>query len=487
MIRSLLLAALAASLVSTPAAQAHPDHWPQGTAPWDTATAWPDRIIMTPADNPATSITLVWRTDATVSESVAEIAPATAASQPDLAAEVGNARIERVDLDQIAGGYGRPVTRNFGRGPVHYHTVTFSGLDPDTPYIYRVRGARGHWSEWFQVKTAPEDGPISFLYYGDAQRGVHSHWSRIIRQGLLTAPEAHFILHAGDLVNQGDRDTEWAEWHAAGGFFHSMRNVIPAAGNHEYTSTGPEGYRAGQGAVTDLWRPQFNLPLEDGLPEHLLETVYDVRYTEDLHIFVMDSSSPDWDEQLDWLNETAAASDARWKIITMHHSPFRPGGANNPDLVARRDAFVRVARRHDIAMVLAGHNHSYTRASFGDGMTARTTLGEARDVEMVIAVSVSGGMSGRATGVQYMERNLALADRLTVDRWGNNTPTFQVISIDGDQLDYTAYTALGDAYDGFSLRREEDGRLSLIDGEAAFGDFRQMETTEPYGGNNRLR
>lgn len=487
MFRSVLFAALGALCFAGASAHAHPDHWPQGAAPWDTATAWPDRIIMTPAANPATSITIVWRTDATVSESVAQIARATAASQPDLAARARNARIEHVDLDQVAGGYGRPVTRNFGRGPVHYHTVSFTGLDPDTPYIYRVRGARGHWSEWFQVETAPETGPVSFLYYGDAQRGVHSHWSRIIRQGLLTAPEADFILHAGDLVNQGDRDTEWAEWHAAGGFIHAMRNVIPAAGNHEYTSTGPNGYRAGEGLVTALWRPQFNLPIEDGIPENLIETVYDVRYTQDLHIFVMDSSSPDWDEQLDWLDQTAAASDARWKIVTMHHSPFRPGGANNPDLVARRDAFVRVARRRDIALVLAGHNHSYTRASFGDGMTARTTLGEARNVEMVIAVSVSGGMSGRATGAQYMERNAALADQLTVDRWGNNTPTFQVIAIDGAALTYTAYTALGEAYDSFSLNREEDGQLHLVDGEAAFGDVRHMDVTEPYGNNDRLR
>ncbi|MFS2316723.1 metallophosphoesterase [Maricaulis sp. D1M11] len=466
---------------------AHPDHWPQGTAPWDTASDWPDRIIMTPADDPATTLTLVWRTSATVSESVAELAPATAAAQPDLASHARNARIERVDLDQVAGGYGRPVTRNFGRGPVHYHTVTFRNLQPDTPYLYRVRGARGHWSEWFQVKTAPQSGPVTFLYYGDAQRGVHSHWSRIIRQGLLTAPEAEFVLHAGDLVNQGDRDTEWAEWHAAGGFFHAMRNVIPVAGNHEYTSTGPGGYRNGEGAVTALWRPQFTLPEEEGLPDALVETVYDVRYTQDLHIFVLDSSSPDWDAQLDWFDETARASDARWKIVSMHHSPFRPGGANNPTLVERRDSFVRLARRHDVAMVLAGHNHSYTRASFGTGMTARTLLGEARDVEMVIAVSVSGGMTGRGTGPAYMESNHALADELTVDRWGNNTPTFQSIRIDGDQLVYTAYTALGQAYDAFTLTRDADGNLRLVDGEAAFGDIRQLETTEPYAGNDHLR
>ena len=175
---------------------------------------------------------------------------------------------------------------------------------------------------------------------------------------------------------------------------------------------------------------------------------------------------------------------------TLLYARLRPDlvGKEWDDLLAVGQAsFVSLARRHDVAMVLAGHNHSYTRASFGTGMTARTLLGEARDVEMVIAVSVSGGMTGRGTGPAYMESNQALADELTVDRWGNNTPTFQSIRIDGDQLVYTAYTALGQAYDAFTLTRDADGNLRLVDGEAAFGDIRQLETTEPYAGNDHLR
>jgi len=479
-----LLAAL--SLIAAPAL-AHPEHWPQGTAPWDTATDWPDRIIATPGDDPVRGFAIAWRTDATVSESVAQIVRATNATRFDIGAETRNADIERVDLDQVAGGYGRPETRNAGRGPMHYHTVSFNDLEPDTLYAYRVRGARGHWSEWFQIRTAPVSGPVSFLYYGDAQRGVHSHWSRIIRQGVLTAPQARFILHAGDLVNQGDRDTEWAEWHAAGGFIHAMRPVVPVPGNHEYTSNGPDGVQEGQAELTALWRPQFVLPVERELPESLHEAAYDIRYTEDLHIFVLDSSSNAWREQMDWLRETAGASDARWKIVALHHSPFRPGGADDPELVARRDAFVRVAERVGIDMVLAGHNHSYTRTSYGAGMTARTTLGEARDVQMVIAVSVSGGMSGRATGDSYMRGNAALSDRLAVDRWGNNTPTFQVIDIDDQDLTYTAYTATGEAYDAFTLHQDDDGHLQIVDGDAAFGDPRHFGNSEPYASHDELR
>jgi hypothetical protein len=177
----------------------------------------------------------------------------------------------------------------------------FKDLEPDTLYAYRVRGARGNWSEWIHYRTAPDGSPIKFLYYGDAQRGVLSHWSRIIREGFAFATDARFILHAGGLVNRGARDAEWSEWFRAGGFIHASHAVIPVAGNHEYVNTQAGGSRDNLAVLSEHWRPQFALPVEESLPEALHETVYDVRYSQDLHIFVLDSSSAQWDEQLQWL------------------------------------------------------------------------------------------------------------------------------------------------------------------------------------------
>ena len=68
---------------------------------------------------------------------------------------------------------------NFGLGVVHYHSAVFDGLQPDTLYAYRVRGAEGAWSEWIQTRTAPATGPVKFAYFGDAQNGILSHWSRV--------------------------------------------------------------------------------------------------------------------------------------------------------------------------------------------------------------------------------------------------------------------------------------------------------------------
>ena len=146
-----------------------------------------------------------------------------------------------------------------------------------------------------------------------------------IPPGTSRNPRANFIIHAGDLVNKDERDTEWAEWYAAKGFITGMIPIIPVAGNHEYLSTKEGGSKDGKAVLTDLWRPQFTLPIENALPAPLHETVFDLRYGDNVHVFVLDSSSPLWQQQMDWLRTKATTSTADWKIVALHHSPFRPG------------------------------------------------------------------------------------------------------------------------------------------------------------------
>src|SRR5689334_24199956 len=197
--RSLILA-LAAILLAGPAlAHDGPD---PGIPPWQQASAWPDRVIVTFADDPARTIAVSWRTDATVAAAKAEIARATPDARFDIGAKSVVAKTEALDLAEVPGAKAMlKVAENEGLPKVHYHSVVFTGLEPNTLYAYRVEGAEGKWSEWFQVRTAPLSGPITFLYVGDAQNGILSHWARTIRGAFMKAPDARFIIHAGDLVN----------------------------------------------------------------------------------------------------------------------------------------------------------------------------------------------------------------------------------------------------------------------------------------------
>ncbi|MEM9744828.1 MAG: FN3 domain-containing metallophosphoesterase family protein [Pseudomonadota bacterium] len=457
-------------------------HKSADTPPWQAATRWPDRIVVTLPGDPASSFAVTWRTNASVTETIAQIAPATDDARFDLAAETTDARTERLDLAQFEqAGEHFLVPWNTGLSPVHFHSVTFEGLEPDTVYAYRVRGDRGAWSEWFHLRTASPTGPVKFVYVGDAQNGVRSHWARLIRSAFSTAPDADFILHAGDLVNRGSRDYEWAEWFEAVGFIHGMIPAVPVAGNHEYAPLGV-GDKQTDRILSILWRPQFTLPLAPELPADLQEAAYALRYSKDVHLFVLSTQNSQIAEQADWLDAALAASDARWKIVSMHHPIFSSGrGRDSPE---RRALLLPVLKRHQVDLVLQGHDHTYARGAIGqtpERLGFRDTGGS---VEVMFVNSVSGPKQYEfmADGWdKYAEDGVVLARKAV------NTQFFQVIEVDGEELRYEARTALGALYDDFVMRKDDEGRKTVVRGSASTLDERRYDTTGAYRGADDLQ
>ncbi len=477
--------------LSAPAAQAHEaaDHHTVALAPWQQASEWPDRIIATFEGDAATSIAVNWRTSAHVTAARAEIALALPDARFDQNARAVPATSETIDLDAIRrAGVRIPVEHNQGLPGATYHSVRFDGLEPDTLYAYRVEGADGKWSEWFQTRTAPAQGitatpdkPLRFIYLGDAQNGLDSHWPRVIRAAFQTAPDARFILHAGDLVNRGSRDLEWAQWFRAGGFIHGMVPAIPVAGNHEYDAIGlSEADR--QRALSFLWRPQFRLPVENSLPAELQETVYDIRYSDDLQVFVLNSNAPDLAAQAQWLDAKLTASTARWRIVTQHHPIYSSGNErDNPRL---REALLPVLLKHKVDLMLQGHDHTYARGTIEDPvqLPTRHAAGEADRLTTMFVNSVSGPK-------QYEFRENGWTDYgtsgVTLDRMAENTQFYQVITIDGSTLHYAAYTADGRLYDDVRLTKAADGTKTIAQERDGLPDTRRFDNTLPYPGTGQ--
>ena len=318
---------------------AHEGHRDQ--PPWQEATSWPDRIITTLPGDPATGFAVTWRTSIDVTVAIAEIVPASEVARFDLTARTVRGETEQLNLTELAtaGGEVMREIHNTGLPTVNYHSVEFEGLEPDTLYAWRVRGEAGQWSAWRQYRTAPLDGPLSFVFFGDAQTGIRSHVTRVFDTARQYAPNARFAIHGGDLVNTPFYDREWAEWFEALGPTHYVMPAILVAGNHDYVNLSKdEGEDGGDDklfiadkTVSPIWRPQFALPVVDSLPVDLAETVYDVRYSKDIHVFVLDSSGVAFDQQLAWLESAVSASDARWKVLTMHHPLYSfVGGREHP-------------------------------------------------------------------------------------------------------------------------------------------------------------
>ena len=419
-------------------AQHHHYHAPQYEEGWSRASHHPDHIVLNPTEDPSTGMSVTWRTDTTVATGIAEIAIATPAPKFWKTAQSYTAHTNVLDARNI-------ITA----GAVnHYHSVTFTGLLPDTTYAYRV-GDGMYWSEWFHFRTAADhDKPFSFLYVGDAQNYILDLWARLIREGYRKAPDASFIVHAGDLVNNGHSEQEWHEWFSAGGFIHSMLPAIPTPGNHEMRPRNEEEAALDKRFLSVQWQPQFNLPL-NGL-SGLEETVYYVDY-QNCRIISLNSNE-DPERQAAWLEDVLKNNPQKWSVVTFHHPIFSASARrDNPEL---REAWKPIFDHYQVDLVLQGHDHSYARghalphsANMVDGVNLRDYSGT------VYVVSVSGGKMYNLRPKGWDE-----FEDVSQDRNAENTQLFQVISIDGDRLSYESYTATGALYDAFDLEKSSDGK-----------------------------
>jgi len=322
-------------------------------------------------------------------------------------------------------------------GRAHYHSVTFTGLESSTLYAYRV-GSNEAWSEWFQFRTARVDpAPFSFIYLGDAQNNILAMWSRAIRSAYAAAPNARFLLHAGDLVAHGDDDRDWAGWFRAGAWIYAMIPSIPVIGNHEYYVLGSDDER-----LPEQWRAQFTLP-ENGVPQ-LEETNYMIDY-QGLRIVVLNSCEH-LEAQTSWLEQTLRDNPNHWTIAAFHHPIYSATeGRDNSEL---RALWKPLLERYHVDLVLQGHDHAYARGR----NLPRVERNAGRGAGPVYVVSISG------------PKMYELAERRWMDRCAEDTQLYQIISIDRDVLRYEAHTVTGELFDAFALVKRPNGTAMLIEG-----------------------
>lgn len=409
-------------LFTTPSVAQH-NH--EGLHHWEIPSMDPDRIMLTFHGDPAKRRAVTWRTNTSVTKAVAQIAEATVNSKFVDNSTTLDAVTEQFDLGLYKGNTSLIV---------HYHSVIFENLKPDKIYVYRVGDGNKYWSEWIQFRTAKIDySPTKFVYFGDAQNDVLSHWSRVIRMAYQTAPDASFAIHAGDLINSSHRDSEWAEWYKAGGFIHSQWTAIPVVGNHEF-------YPLEKGKPRQLsiqWRPQFTLPVEQSLPSEIHETVYTVDY-QDIRVIVLNSNDK-LKKQTKYIKKQLKSSSAKWNIVTCHHSVFSP--AQGRDFQFARKHWKPLFDKYNVDLVLNGHDHTYAR---GHVPVRSSDTNTNENLSTVYVTSVSGPKQYQLDREQIKTYE---SDGYKPDVSAEQTQFFQVINVMDNKLTYIAYTALGEEYD----------------------------------------
>lgn len=390
--------------------------------------AFPDRIILNATTEPATSAAFNWRTTDTTQVSYLEIAPAEADPRFVKNATRYQATSARLEVE--------------GAPSAVYHSILVEKLTPNTKYAYRV-GSGHYWSEWIHFNTAQKDNSkLQFLYYGDVQVNMRSLWSRVAREAFKKAPDARLAIYAGDLINRANRDVEWGEFFDAGGFIHAMIPNFPTPGNHDHFDNEQK-----ENTISKFWRAQFNLPLNG--PEGLEETVYyadiqGVRFIS-LNSDMVEESDRHLEAQARWLEPLLANNPQRWTVITFHHPIFSP--KQTRDNKRMRETFKPLFDKYRVDLVLQGHDHTYAR-----GMAKIPMKDKARSGTMYV-VSVSGP--------KMTDSHVDKAGWM--DRKAIYTQLFHVIEVENDRLNFKTYTAVGDLYDEFDLKKQKGKTNLLID------------------------
>jgi 3',5'-cyclic AMP phosphodiesterase CpdA len=385
--------------------------------------------------DPAHSQAVTWRTEKALTSAQAQVALASANPDFEKAAATTTATATTAE---IASGK-----------TVGEYAARFEGLTPGTRYSYRV-GDGTAWSEWNSFRTASDKPePFRFLYLGDEQNSIKSLWSRSIRAAYSKAPDAHFIVHAGDLLAEGYDDKLWGEWCDAMGFISAVVPSLATPGNHDLHRAPGNADSKEVRSVSPLWRQHFALPLNgpkgvDELSEQSYYIDYQgVRFVSlDVNVYSNEAFSPSTkqrigDMQLAWLEELLKTNPNRWTIV-VQHQPMYPI-AKGRDYVEMRAALLPLYDKYHVDLVLQGHDHTYAR-------THKLVAGKVVSPSQpgtIYAISVSGPKMYEIEDAFAPLRAKTLA----------HTQAFQVIDIDGDKLTYNAYAIEGEQIDYFQLTK----------------------------------
>lgn len=313
-----------------------------------------------------------WVTDPTVNSS--EIIYGTS---PDLVGGVIKSAIKASPTDAEI----FPENRRTGFKAINSFHVAIQDLTPETKYYYKVGNASSGYSAIANF-TAPADPagnkPFSFVVTPDTQGysvSTFDNTAKLYDHIKANESDASFLLHMGDVVEDGHVSDEWQYFFDAAQNLLSTLPIMATPGNHD-------GYSYDRDFVQ--YKSRFNytsLRKPSGLSSTADGTVYSFEYGDALFISLNSfASSADNAIQWDFLANEAATTSKKWKIAYFHVAPYDPGASH----YQIDNATGKKLTDAGIDLVLSGHEHAYARSTLkttstaaGTGSIQKANFGEA--------------------------------------------------------------------------------------------------------------
>lgn len=252
--------------------------------------------------------------------------------------------------------------------PVTQYEANLTGLEPDTQYFYRVmvNGEDLTPTDPLTFRTQGP-GPFTFLAFGDSGMATLEQQQIATRMG-PPFENPDFVLHTGDIAYFSGTYDEFQFRHFNYYAFLMKRiPFYPVAGNHEYITN-----RAAPFLTQHSFPSNGNPSDRNRYYSFDWGNVHFVAIDANLHrppycpVTGCDPAlGPAFERMLKWLDEDLTRNKSFWRVAYWHQPPYATG-LNQADPLAKqaRDFIVPILEKHDVQLVLNGHEHSYQRTRF---------------------------------------------------------------------------------------------------------------------------
>ena len=251
-----------------------------------------------------------------------------------------------------------------------HHEVALTGLAEEATYFYALYQGDEAVSSVFSFRTAP--GPaadLRFVVYGDNRSDAVAH-AQVVA-GVLSEEGVDFVVNTGDMVSDGEVESQWTEFFALEGELAARLPIHPVIGNHEESdggvpivdrlfvvptdASGSEHYYAFTFGNSRFLVLDGHVEVEPWYLCLLQLKPYDACFTRDQDAFIQD--------ELD-----AAAADAAIEhvFVFTHMGPYssKEGRSGSAQMRAWLDRFAE----RGVDVVFSGHDHYYEHGHAANGL-----------------------------------------------------------------------------------------------------------------------
>jgi len=223
------------------------------------------------------------------------------------------------------------------------YEATISGLRAGQEYDYTIETQPQTWT----TKTAPSNAKaFRFLAFGDSGNASR-HQYELAQQLSHWRPD--MIIHTGDLIYpDGRREDYFRKFFLPYAHLIAVTPFYPCLGNHDVNTQ--------KGAP---FLETFVLP--DNGPAGQSERCYWFDYG-DMRLIAIDSNHNFEffrDVVAPWLDQVLTQAGPRWKVLFFHEPMYTHGKYENAKKLI--DSIGSLIDRHQVELILSGHDHMYER------------------------------------------------------------------------------------------------------------------------------